>query len=74
MAEGTIERAAELKVAQKAVLYAIALDDPVSRTPSRNLELQNMATDQSKDGPLGFFWGPSIVWETKNHKPVLCLA
>eukprot|EP00435_Cladocopium_sp_Y103_P071034 s100_g36.t1 len=47
---GTIERAAELKVAQKAVIYAIALDDANSRTPSRRLELERMATDESKEG------------------------
>ena len=46
---GTIERAAELKVAQKAVIYALALDDPTSRTPSRTLELERMASDSSKD-------------------------
>mmetsp|Transcript_76524 Transcript_76524/g.155318 ORF Transcript_76524/g.155318 Transcript_76524/m.155318 type:complete len:746 (+) Transcript_76524:54-2291(+) len=46
---GTIERAAELKVAQKAVIYAMALDEPGSRTPSRTLELEWMATDSSKE-------------------------
>ena len=52
---GTIERAAELKVAQKAVIYAMALDEPGSRTPSRTLELEWMATDSSKDHLEGFW-------------------